>query len=139
MENHATKIEDIVDNGGSAELQINNPQKRRNFQITFSERSDEKPQDLKSLHKKKDGDAKENSKINDSGVKRKKSGREEERFNKYLEKMEEKMARKQGKIEERFSKKHEKLEQRLVKKQEKLVDRFQKQQEKAEKRRSTSK
>lgn len=145
MDNCATKKQENAKKNierRDGELEVNNCQKRSSFQITFmglKESSDEKTLDLESHDRKKDGDGKDNIKSSDSGVKRKKNGKEEERFTKWLEKMEEKMAKKQGKMEERFTKKHEKLEERLVKKQEKLAERFQKQQEKAEKRRSTTK
>lgn len=117
-------------------------QKKSNFEFGFSELSDitkEKKASGESSSKKKERDGKENVKSADVGVKRKKSVKEDERFTKWLEKMEEKMARKQGKMEERFVKKHEKLEERLVKKQEKLAERFQKQQEKVERRKPSSK
>ncbi|XP_045110982.1 next to BRCA1 gene 1 protein-like isoform X2 [Portunus trituberculatus] len=124
------------------EPKSNITQKRSNFEFGFSELSDitkEKKTNGDSSSKKKERDGKENIKSADVGVKRKKSIKEDERFTKWLEKMEEKMARKQGKMEERFVKKHEKLEERLVKKQEKLAERFQKQQEKVERRKPSSK
>lgn len=124
------------------EAKSNVTQKRSSFEFGFNEVSDiakEKSPNGESSSKKKERDGKENIKSADVGVKRKKSMKEDERFTKWLEKMEEKMARKQGKMEERFVKKHEKLEERLVKKQEKLAERFQKQQEKVERRKPSSK
>ena len=126
-----------------SKVKPNNPEKRSNFQFGLIELSDiilkEKTPDGEIQPKKKEKDVKENVKSADVGVKRKKSVKEDERFIKWLERMEEKMARKQGKMEERFIKKHEKLEERLVKKQEKLVERFQKQQEKVEKKKPSTK
>lgn len=144
-ESHSRKTKEDVKEGiksADSGVKSNNFQKRSSFQIGFTELSDiskEKTPDVESHPKKKERDGKENIKSADVGVKRKKNVKEDERFIKWLERMEEKMAKKQGKMEERFLKKHEKLEERLVKKQEKLAERFQKQQEKAERRKPSSK
>ncbi|XP_042213633.1 uncharacterized protein LOC121860538 isoform X2 [Homarus americanus] len=75
----------------------------------------------------------------DTGAKRKKLAKEEEKLIKKQERLDERLTKKQEKLEERLTKKQEKVEERFLKKQEKLAERIFKQQEKVERKKLTSK
>ncbi|KAK8738135.1 hypothetical protein OTU49_004062 [Cherax quadricarinatus] len=75
----------------------------------------------------------------DTGAKRKKFAREEEKLFRKQEKVDERLTKLQEKLVERLHKKQEKVEEKILKKQEKLTEKILKQQEKVEKKKLVSK